>query len=78
VHSGSADSGHYYTILFKDKAWRVYDDSRVSLFYYPLFESYCYGGTFATEEWGSGSSTNAYVLVYEKLVKSPIKILEQN
>jgi hypothetical protein len=30
-----------------------------------------------SEEWGSGSSTNAYVLVYEKLIKSPIKIYEK-
>lgn len=32
VHSGSADVGHYYSILQYEKAWRKFDDSRISLF----------------------------------------------
>jgi ubiquitin C-terminal hydrolase len=46
VHCGSADSGHYYTILYKDNMWKKYDDSRVSVFHSPFFESHCYGGSF--------------------------------
>lgn len=32
VHSGSADVGHYYSIISQDKSWRKYDDSKVSMF----------------------------------------------
>lgn len=32
VHSGSADVGHYYTILQDDGRWMKLDDSRVSFF----------------------------------------------
>lgn len=32
VHSGSADVGHYYSILETDKSWRKYDDSRIGVF----------------------------------------------
>lgn len=74
VHSGSADVGHYYSILNQDKTWRKYDDSRISIFTNSGFENECYGGSWTSEEWGSGSSANAYVLVYEKVVKNPIKI----
>lgn len=33
VHSGSADVGHYYSILSsKNNTWYKFDDSRVSIF----------------------------------------------
>jgi len=38
VHSGSADVGHYYSILQNDKLWRKYDDSRVGIFTQSDFE----------------------------------------
>jgi hypothetical protein len=64
VHNGSADVGHYFTILsYNDNKWKKYDDSRVSYFPEFQFEMY-YGGNFVEEEWGSGSSSNAYVLIY--------------
>lgn len=74
VHSGSADVGHYYSILRPNKIWRKYDDSRVSLFTASDFDSKCYGGSMISDDWGSGTSANAYVLVYEKVIKNPIKI----
>lgn len=49
VHSGSADVGHYYSILQKDKLWRKFDDSRISMFVQSDFENECYGGTFVSE-----------------------------
>jgi ubiquitin C-terminal hydrolase len=39
VHSGSADVGHYYSILPNDKTWRKYDDSRVTYFGPSSFDS---------------------------------------
>lgn len=75
VHSGSADVGHYYSILPDGKTWHKFDDSRVTIFGQSGFESECYGGNWTTEEWGGfGSSANAYVLVYEKVVKNPIRL----
>ena len=77
VHSGSADVGHYYSILPDGKVWHKFDDSRVTVFPVCDFESHCYGGTWTNEEWGGfGSSVNAYVLVYEKVLKNPIKIFD--
>jgi ubiquitin C-terminal hydrolase len=32
VHSGSAEGGHYYTILRREKGWIKLDDSKVSFF----------------------------------------------
>jgi hypothetical protein len=75
VHSGSADVGHYYSVLQIENHWRKYDDSRVSIFSDSDFDNFCYGGTFVPDEWGSGTSANAYVLVYEKVVKNPIEIM---
>lgn len=38
------------------------------------FEDECYGGNWISDEWGgSGSSKNAYVLVYEKQFKNDIE-----
>lgn len=70
VHSGSADVGHYYSILEAEKMWRKYDDSRIGIFTSSEFENYCYGGNFIADQWGAGTSANAYVLVYEKIVKN--------
>ena len=53
-----------------------FDDARAALFTVSSFDSDCYGGNWQSDEWGGqGSSANAYVLVYEKVVKTPIKIV---
>ncbi len=49
MHSGSADVGHYYSILQNDKNWRRYDDSRVTFFGASSFESDCFGGNFVAD-----------------------------
>ena len=75
VHSGTPDTGHYYTILKKDKNWIKFDDSRVSTFPTNFFEEECYGGSWVADEWGgAGTSKNAYVLVYEKQLKRDIQL----
>jgi len=48
VHSGSADVGHYYSILLNEKLWRKYDDSRVGIFTNNSFDSECFGGSFTS------------------------------
>jgi ubiquitin carboxyl-terminal hydrolase 34 len=75
IHSGSADVGHYYSIIPNEKknGWLKMDDSRASSFPISGFENDCYGGNWQSEEWGGfGSSVNAYVLIYERVVKNPI------
>lgn len=76
VHSGTPEYGHYYTILKKENSWIKMDDSRVNVFPVSFFEDECYGGNWAAEDNGGGSSKNAYVLVYEKERKKDIRILE--
>jgi len=44
-----------------------FDDSKVAVFPHSNMEGECYGGNFQSDEWGGmGSSTNAYVLLYER------------
>lgn len=75
VHSGTPEVGHYYTILRKENNWIKLDDSRVSSFSIAGFEDECYGGVWTADEWGGfGSSKNAYVLIYEKELKSDLTI----
>ena len=50
VHSGSADVGHYYTILRRDDGWFKLDDSRCSMFSETSFENECFGGSFTAGE----------------------------
>ena len=77
VHSGTSDVGHYIAILRKGENWIKFDDARVSGFSQSSFEEDCFGGSFIADEWGgSGSSKNAYVLVYEKVLKLDIEVEE--
>lgn len=32
IHTGSADAGHYYSIISNEKNWQKFDDSRISIF----------------------------------------------
>ena len=49
VHSGTADVGHYYTILKKDNGWVKFDDSRVTSFSQILFDEECFGGAWVAD-----------------------------
>jgi ubiquitin C-terminal hydrolase len=49
VHSGTADVGHYYTIVKKDKDWIKFDDSRITNFPTNMFEEECYGGNWIAD-----------------------------
>jgi len=112
VHTGSADSGHYYsyinTIRNGNKndlneqnydpnnekhamSWLEFNDSNVSKFDVSKLEDECFGGKYEEKEetsssamgaaggWNfrsSGEKTkSAYLLVYERKIKSQIKII---
>jgi ubiquitin carboxyl-terminal hydrolase 34 len=65
VHSGTPEVGHYYSIIKKENNWLKFDDSKVSSFPLTFFEDECYGGNWIADDFGgSGSSKNAYVLIY--------------
>ena len=51
VHSGSADVGHYYSIVpnTTTKGWLKLDDSRSIVFPSSGFENECFGGTWTNE-----------------------------
>ena len=75
MHSGSADGGHYYTITRREGGWAKMDDSKATIFTLEQFEAECYGGPFnVIGDWGIEESKNAYVLLYEKELKSLISL----
>lgn len=97
VHSGSANSGHYWSYINTRRGhaepdesdpswartegdpWMEFNDSTVSNFNFEKLKGECYGGDAAgsSDSWGFGGSygKSAYMLVYEKRQKKPIKIL---
>ena len=60
VHSGTTESGHYYSLVKLGENWFVFDDSRVSEFKISNLRNECFGGS-------SEHRKNAYFLFYEKL-----------
>lgn len=69
----------------KDK-WLEYNDSTIRSFNLKTLESECFGGetTEASEDywtWGKSgreNSKNAYILVYERVIKDPLKLVVTN
>ena len=89
VHTGSADGGHYFSyidverdgidnLMNEDKKnWLTFNDSHVSTFDVDKIPSECFGGN--TEGYSFENCQNAYLLIYERKKKSPIRILlEEN
>ena len=88
VHTGSADGGHYFSFIdvFRDGTgnimntpqqgknnWLIFNDSNVSEFDTDKIESECFGGN--TEGYSFENCQNAYLLIYERKKKAPIRIL---
>ncbi|KAH3767551.1 ubiquitin carboxyl-terminal hydrolase 34 [Pelomyxa schiedti] len=78
VHSGEAESGHYYSII-KDRTigkWYEFNDRSVSRFDVKNLASECYGGKHTISHWDvstkqqvkseSTRTCSAYMLFYEK------------
>ena len=89
VHSGTAQFGHYYSILKINKNdlhynWVKCNDERVSCFLLNKLPQETFGvddkrngDTNNTNEWDtSEQSKSAYMLVYERVKKSPLFIKE--
>ena len=75
VHSGSAEYGHYYSHILKEKTWYEFNDKRVREIHVNqhLLREEWFGGTpqvnMFTEinfDWPNNSSKNAYILFYER------------
>eukprot|EP01124_Arcella_intermedia_P026994 TRINITY_DN5198_c0_g1_i1.p1 TRINITY_DN5198_c0_g1~~TRINITY_DN5198_c0_g1_i1.p1 ORF type:complete len:2650 (-),score=519.31 TRINITY_DN5198_c0_g1_i1:70-6840(-) len=86
VHSGSADSGHYYSYIKTNNEnglWYEFNDSRVSSFNVNSLERECFGGTQEVDTWDNASQKyikrikpierSAYMLFYKRLTPEPIE-----
>jgi ubiquitin C-terminal hydrolase len=83
VHTGTADSGHYYAFLKNAETglWCEFNDSEISSFDITKLEQDCFGGTkkcadyiHATQsivETVEANPKNAYMLIYNR--KAPLK-----
>ena len=84
VHRGSADRGHYFSFIdvnrdgknnlintYTKEDWLQFNDSVVSEFNIDSIEEQCFGGSSQGHE----NYQNAYLLLYERRKKTPIKIL---
>lgn len=79
LHSGTADSGHYTSIV-KDRTtqeWFKFDDRYVEKYNLDNLKNDCFGGE-TTFSWGGTSSNyaqtkNAYMLIYERKAQTAMK-----
>lgn len=67
VHIGSAEYGHYFSFIKCDTQWLEFNDERVKEFDPKDIETECFGG----EHWRR-ENQSAYLLLYEKKVKSKV------
>ena len=84
VHIGTADGGHYFSFINinrekeqldnSDGTWLKFNDSRVTKFDAKDIPEECFGGTKEIEEGRSYEKMqNAYLLIYERKLKNPIR-----
>ena len=86
VHIGSADGGHYFSFInvnrdgknnlineYNKEEWLQFNDSHVSVFDTKKIPSECYGGS--REGASFENFQNAYLLIYERKKKTPIRII---
>ncbi|KRX05033.1 hypothetical protein PPERSA_06667 [Pseudocohnilembus persalinus] len=83
VHSGTAEGGHYFSYINTEgQTWREFNDSLVREFDPKNIEKECFGGStnnngFYEQEKGD-SSSNAYILIYEKIEKKDMQFKIEN
>jgi len=70
LHSGGADSGHYYSIIKERESgkWLKFDDRNVTWFQEQDIPNECYGEN-PDNKGAYGSHRNAYLLVYSKVAQ---------
>ena len=86
VHTGTADGGHYFSFIDVNRDgknnkidektkgnWLQFNDSHVSTFDTDTIPNECYGGSIGGRHYEN--CQNAYLLIYERKKKSPIKII---
>ena len=86
VHTGSADGGHYFSFIdvnrdgknnslniYPKENWLQFNDSHVSEFDTDSIQSECFGGN--SEGRPYENIQNAYLLIYERKKKTPVKII---
>ncbi|KAL4498387.1 hypothetical protein ABPG72_013193 [Tetrahymena utriculariae] len=83
VHQGTAELGHYYSYInYKEDKWLEFNDSRIKEFNPQNIEQECFGGAssnYSENYWEKGeNSKNAYILVYERELKTSLKIVTKN
>lgn len=88
VHQGTAQYGHYISyinIQEEDNKWLEFNDSLIKDFNASQIEAECFGGSSdqsKNDDWvwqvRGEQSKNAYILIYERKHKDPIKIVYQD
>ena len=86
VHTGNADGGHYFSFIdvnregknnkinnYPKEYWLQFNDSKVSEFDTETIPKECYGGNY--EGYAFENIQNAYLLIYERKIKMPIRVL---
>ena len=74
IHSGNADSGHYYSyVKTGEESWVEFNDSRIAKFSLSQLEAECFGENIEGNT-KTKYSKSAYMLIYEIQVKSPIPV----
>ena len=67
VHSGTAESGHYYSYIRDVDKWYEFNDSQVSEFNINNLKAECFGGEDNRGFDFDNRSRNAYLLFYERI-----------
>jgi len=80
VHSGTAESGHYISLVRYKDIWYEFNDARVSKFNVSRFAEDCFGGSTRMGVFGnegkSEKNKNAYLLMYERVTHYDMKRLD--
>lgn len=91
IHMGVAEAGHYLSYInieresdqsdYKEwlqtnkQNWMIFNDSTVSTFEFSRIPDQCFGEESSVYKDSSQKSHNAYMLIYEKAIKQPLKIV---